>query len=94
MSVSPPLCSLGRVPLEFIAVATARREIDDAVYRVLLKYELKGWGLRRQGHKFYFYCPCKSNSVRIDGTPRNPQQQAKRIEREISHCPELHDLDR
>lgn len=85
---------LRRMPSEFISVSAVRAEIDDAVFRVLRTYEAVGWRLRRQGHKFSFYCPCGSSRVRIDGTPRNPQQHAKRIEREIGHCPDRHGLDR
>lgn len=76
-----------------IAVSSVRREVHDEVFEVLEEYEERGWRLRRQGHKFYFYCPCGNSKVRIDGTPRNPSGAARRIRRELSYCPERHTLE-
>lgn len=75
-----------------VAVSSVRREVDTEVFAVLEDFEPKGWLLRRQGHKFYFYCPCGHSKVRIDGTPRNPSSAARRIRRELSYCPERHTL--
>lgn len=83
-------------PLEWVNVRDVHREVHAAVYEVLIDAEARGWRLRRQGHKFKFFCPCESREgsmIRIDGTPRNPEQQAKRIRREVSHCPDRHSLD-
>lgn len=71
-----------------IAVSSVRREVDDEIFAVLEEFEAKGWRLRRQGHKFYFYCPCGNGKVRVDGTPRSPSSQARRVRRELGHCPD------
>lgn len=82
--------------LEWVRVADVQREVDDKILAVLEEFEPLGWRLRRQGHKFRFYCPCGPNGtmLRVDGTPRNPEQQAKRLRREIGHCPDRHALDK
>ena len=51
-----------------------RREVDPIIYDLLADLTAKGWRLRRQGHKFYVFCPCgdPGGKIRIDGTPRNP----------------------
>ncbi len=72
-------------------VSSVRREVDPQIFAALIKMEEHGWKLRRQGHKFYAYCPCPEpphSKIRIDGTPKNPSNQAKRILREAAHCPE------
>ncbi|HZL05997.1 MAG TPA: hypothetical protein VFE45_11380 [Coriobacteriia bacterium] len=77
------------------AVSAVRREVDPEVYAVLVVLDARRWRIRRQGHKFRAYCPCGSDgsSVRIDGTPRNPSQHARRVLREADHCPDRHELD-
>lgn len=54
-----------------------------------------GWRLIEQGHRFYLLCPCGDlrGRVRVDGTPRNPGNHARRMLREATHCPDRHDLD-
>lgn len=53
-----------------------------------------GWRLRRQGHKFYLYCPCGDGGaqLRVDGTPKNPSWQAKTLLRDARRCPGQHEL--
>ena len=82
---------------EWVSVKdVSRREVDDVIYDLLVELEERGWRLRRQGHKFYAYCPCGGDDgsmVRIDGTPRNPTGHAGRARRQADHCPDRHDLD-
>jgi len=67
--------------------------VDKEIYGLLQKYERLGWVLKRQGHKFRFFCPCGLNAVSVNGSPQNAKRHADRVEREIGHCPERHDLD-
>lgn len=75
---------------EWPKVSDVRDELKPPIYRVIKKYAKSGWRLRRQGHKFYFYCPCGEDWVRIDGTPRDADRRAKQIEQEIKRCPTKH----
>ena len=70
-----------------------RNEVDPLVYDVLKDLETEGWRVRRQGHKFYLYCPCGGGKIRVDGTPKNPGNQARRIRKIAGHCPNRHELD-
>lgn len=72
-----------------------RREVDPVIYDVLVELTARDWRLRRQGHKFYAYCPCGDprGKIRIDGTPQNPANQARRALRQAGHCPADHDRD-
>lgn len=80
---------------EWVKAASLRREVHDDVFEVLIELERRRWRIRRQGHKFYVYCPCGAggSSIRVDGTPRNPVRHAHRVLREASHCPDRHELD-
>jgi hypothetical protein len=78
---------------EWLAVSSVRREVKPQVYAVLVELERDGWRLRRQGHKFKAYCPCGGGIVTVNGTPRNPDWEARRIRRDAAHCPDRHDLD-
>lgn len=85
------------MPPEWISLSDiGRREVDPVIYELLQDLIAHGWRLRRQGHRFYVYCPCRDpdGRIRIDGTPRNPVAQARRARREARHCPNDHDLDR
>lgn len=66
-------------------------EVDRAI-KVLLG---KGWRIQEQGHRFYMLCPCGDlrGRVRVDGTPKNPGNHAKRMLSEAGHCPNDHELD-
>lgn len=84
------------MPTDWIEIGeVGRREVTAVIYDLLCELVAEGWRLRRQGHKFYAYCPCAEggSKVRIDGTPSNPTGQARRARREADHCPERHDLD-
>ena len=81
---------------EWVTAHSVRREVHADIYAVMVQLEARRWQIRRQGHKFYAYCPCDGGhgaKVRIDGTPRNPSGQARRILREAGHCPDRHGLD-
>jgi hypothetical protein len=69
-------------------------EIHKDVLAVVRVLAVSGWRLRRQGHKFYMYCPCGSNGaqLRVDGTPRNSTQRAKILLRDARRCPGQHEL--
>ncbi|GAA2921230.1 hypothetical protein GCM10020221_16790 [Streptomyces thioluteus] len=49
----------------------------------------KGWVLRKEGHWGRLYCPCDGGctSISVPGTPRDPHQAARRIERRAAWCP-------
>lgn len=53
----------------------------------------KGWRIQEQGHKYNLLCPCGQGRVRVDDTPANPLNHARRILREAERCPDRHDLD-
>lgn len=72
---------------------SVRREVADAIYEALLDAQEQGWRLRRQGHKFRLYCPCGKGTIRVDGTPRSPEWVARRVRRDLAHCPDRHSLD-
>ena len=78
---------------EWVAAYKVRREVPPVVYDVLKDLESKGWRIRRQGHKFKLYCPCKEGTVSVNGTPKNPDNHAQRVRRLVEHCPDRHDLD-
>ena len=65
--------------------------IDEAIAE-LLKL---GWTLRPQGHRYYLYCPCPvgGSRIRVDNSPRDATNHARRIMNEAAHCPNRHDLD-
>ncbi|GAB4083311.1 hypothetical protein GCM10028783_42620 [Modestobacter muralis] len=79
---------------DWVDVSAVRREVDPAIYSVLQDLEAANWRLRRQGHKFGLYCPCGEGGtwIRVDGTPRNPAGQARRIKRQAALCPDRHEL--
>lgn len=66
-------------------------EVDRAIKQLLAA----GWSIREQGHRYYMLCPCGDlrGRVRVDGTPKNPGNHARRMLSAARHCPELHDLD-
>lgn len=72
-----------------------RRQLKAPVYEVVAKRMGDGWRLRDEGHKFYLYCPCGDprGRFRVDGTPRDPDWHARRLDRDTEHCPDNHDLD-
>ncbi len=77
---------------DWLDLSAVRREIHQDTYEVLESLVAAGWRLRRQGHKFLIYCcPCGADWVRVDGTPKNPTNQARRIRREAARCPDRHD---
>ncbi len=78
---------------EWVSAHAVRGEVSSVVHEVLKSLETKGWRIRRQGHKFYLYCPCGGGRVRVDGTPQNAENQARRVRREAERCPHRHDLD-
>ncbi|HYO17518.1 MAG TPA: hypothetical protein VES02_02470 [Dermatophilaceae bacterium] len=73
-----------------------RREVAPVIYQLLADVIGADRRLRRQGHKFYLYCPCgdPQGRIRVDGTPQNPDRQARRIRSQAAHCPNDHGLDR
>jgi len=82
---------------DWVSAASVRREVAPEIFEVIVELEARGWRIRRQGHKFYAYCPCDAAvgvKLRIDGTPRNPSGQARRLRRQAAHCPDNHELDR
>lgn len=52
----------------------------------------QGWTLTPSGHKYRLLCPCGVSYVRVDGTPRDPDNHARRILREAARCPDRHQL--
>lgn len=78
---------------DWVDLPSVRREIDKDVYNVLSKLVAADWRLRRQGHKFLLYCPCGPGGtwVRVDGTPANPKNHARRIASEAAKCPDGHE---
>lgn len=52
-----------------------------------------GWTLREQGHKYRLYCPCGDTlgQFRVDGTVDGGTLLA-RIRRNVSKCPDAHQL--
>lgn len=79
---------------DWVVVADVRREIDKDIFRVLEDLEKQGWKLKRQGHKFYIYCPCgeDGSSIRVDGTPKNPSWKARMLRKDATRCPDRHEL--
>lgn len=66
---------------------------QDKVVREAIEYLLsKDWTLRESGHKYRLLCPCGSGYVRVDGTPRDPDNHARRILRQAALCPDDHSL--
>ena len=79
---------------DFIEFAdVGRRELPAVLYELVGELAGCGWRIRRQGHKFRLYCPCGTGTVRIDGTPQNAENQARRARREAARCPDNHALD-
>lgn len=79
---------------DWLDVADASNEIHKDVLAAVRALVAVGWRLRRQGHKFYLYCPCgpEGAQLRVDGTPRNATQRAKILLRDARRCPGQHDL--
>lgn len=72
-------------------VSTIRATIGPDQYAAVEPLAKAGWRIRRQGHAFRLYCPCPAephSTVRVDGTPRNPTMQARRITRDAARCPD------
>ena len=69
-----PTPRAGRVvPPDWIDLRdVGRREVAPVIYQLLADLIGAGWRLRRQGHKFYLYCPCgdPQGRIRVDGTPQ------------------------
>jgi len=78
---------------EWVSAHNVRREVPTVVYDVLKELESKGLRIRRQGHKFKLYCPCKKGWVTVNGSPQNAGVHAKRVRQQAEHCPNRHDLD-
>ena len=72
---------------EWVTVKSARSEIGyPQLYALLLVKEAEGWELRRQGHGWWFYCPCngqhdprKAGMVTINKTPQNKSSHFRRV---------------
>jgi hypothetical protein len=60
-----------------------------AIKAVLKKLAKKKWKLRKEGHWGRLYCPCKGKctTIPVSGTPRNPEGEARKIERLAARCP-------
>lgn len=66
-------------------------EVDRAIAALLAE----GWRIRELGHRYYLLCPCGDprGRIRVDNSPQNPGNHARRMLREAKHCPNRHDLD-
>lgn len=55
----------------------------------------RGFRVEEQGHRYYLLCPCGDprGRVRVDSSPKNAGNHARRMMREAGHCPDQHDLD-
>lgn len=72
---------------EFVSLASARGSVCPEVFAVLAGLDSDIWRLRKQGHKFYLYCGFADKCwIRVDGTPRNCGNDARRISRQIARC--------
>jgi len=74
-----------------------RRSLKPEIYVVVVEMvETHGWKLRRQGHGYRLFCPCPRSGggrgVPVPGTPANPGNAAKRLRRNLEHCPGSHEL--
>lgn len=70
-----------------------RREIPDQVYAVIDRLCTQlGWRLRRQGHKFRLLGPCRQPTCQlsVSGTPRDADNEAKRLGRKARECERHH----
>ena len=79
---------------DWVDLKDVSSEIHKDVLAVVRVLTSSGWRLRRQGHKFYMYCPCGSDGaqLRIDGSPKNSTQRAKILARDARRCPGQHEL--
>ncbi len=77
-----------------MSLAELRRQVPPEVYRAVEEAVNKGWTLRKQGHKAYLYCPCEQGGGKcaIPGTPKSAGNTARRIRRNLEHCPDAHVL--
>lgn len=85
------------MPLEPADLEDARRKLDKDTFAVVeWAVKEKKFTLREQGHGYALYCPCGGRNpfIRVDGTPRNPTWQARKIERAVNRCPDQHELMR
>ncbi|MEU5097546.1 hypothetical protein [Streptomyces sp. NPDC020996] len=59
------------------------------VREVLKRLVADGWMLRSEGHWGTLYCPCEEHctAIRVGGTPKNPGQEARRVQRRAKLCP-------
>lgn len=59
------------------------------VRAVLKRLVDDGWTLRSEAHWGTLYCPCEDHCtvIRVGGTPKNPSQEARRIQRKAKWCP-------
>ncbi|MGW6424209.1 hypothetical protein ACWF82_16170 [Nocardia sp. NPDC055053] len=74
-----------------------RKEVHKAIYVVIAALvEVRGFRIRRQGHKIALYCPCGPDGtfITIGGTVRDPDAAAARIKRAAQRCPDQHELMR
>jgi hypothetical protein len=62
---------------------------DAPVRRVLKKLVQRGWTLKKEGHWGRLYCPCDDHctTIPVGGTPKNPDQAARTIDRLAARCP-------
>ena len=65
---------------------------DKTVNAAVVKLVAAGWTLREQGHLYHLQCPCGQDFVRVDSSPKNPENHARRILREAARCPDNHNL--
>jgi hypothetical protein len=82
---------------EWVELTNVRREVPQQIYAVIAELcRTRGFKVRRQGHKFYLYCPCGTDGamISVPGTPRNADVAARRLRRAASHCPDQHELAR
>ena len=84
------------MPDDWLAAADLRGSVHKDIYPVLVDMEAAGWRFRQQGHGWRAYCGCdpkgETGECPIPHTPPNPGNAAKRLRRNISHCPGSHGL--
>ncbi|MCA1703496.1 MAG: hypothetical protein LC808_09655 [Actinobacteria bacterium] len=65
---------------------------DKLVREAIEQLIARNWTLQESGHKYRLLCPCGEGYVRVDGTPRDPANHARRILRDAAKCPDRHEL--
>lgn len=85
------------MPDDWLAPADLRGKVDSPVFEaVKWLHDEKRWKIRKQGHGYRVYCPCKheegGTSAAVPGTSGRPESAARRLRRNAEHCPDGHDL--